>query len=87
MSYYRPRRTSLDLLKSRRMVWLQVPGKGYVLITATNLILTVYHSEDGRETRLHDWYWLADYPELKTAYDGRGWNLALLIALIERKGE
>lgn len=84
--YYR-RRPSLDLLKSRRMVWLQVPGKGYVLITATNLLLTVYHSEDGRETRLHDWYWLADYPELQQAYDGRGWNLALLIALIERKEE
>lgn len=86
MSYYR-RRPSLDLLKSRRMVWLQVPDRGYVLITATNLILTVYHSEDGRETRLHDWYWLADYPELKQAYDGRGWNLDLLIALIERKEE
>lgn len=76
MSYYRrPERLLDSLLRWRRNVFLQSPGGGYVLVSATRYVLTLHHFDGSlRHDPTHTEH-LAPIPGL---FDGNGWNLASL---------
>jgi hypothetical protein len=80
MSYYRRPENLLDaLLRWRRNVFLQSPTGGYVLVSATKLLLTLHHFDGSLR---HDPTHTEHLDSIPNLFDGSGWNLFSLKSLI-----
>jgi hypothetical protein len=74
-NYRRPENLLESLLRWRRNVFLQSPGGGYVLVSATRYLLTLHHfSGSVRSEPTH-----TEHREpIPGLFDGNGWNWASL---------
>lgn len=79
-AYRRPENKLESLLRWRRNVFLQLPGGGYVLVSATRYMLTLHHFSGSVRGEPSHTEHLDVIPGL---FDGNGWNLALLNQLIQ----
>lgn len=76
MSYYRRPENKLEsLLRWRRNVFLQAPGGGYVLVSATRYLLTLHHFSGSLR---HEPTHTEHRDPIPGLFDGNGWNLASL---------
>lgn len=81
MTYYRRPENKLEsLLRWRRNVFLQLPGGGYVLVSATRYVLTLHHFNGSFR---HDPTATEHLNPVPGLFDGQGWNLTLLSNLIQ----
>jgi hypothetical protein len=81
MTYYRKRENVLEmLLRWRRNVFLQSPGGGYVLVSATRFMLALHHFDSSVR---HEPAATEHRDPIPGLFDGNGWNLALLNNFIQ----
>jgi len=80
--YYPRRENPLEaLLRWRRNVFLQLPGGGYVLVSATRYMVALHHFDGSLRADPARTERLDQFPA--SLFDGQGWNLALLTNLIQ----